>query len=143
LIPLSIRSCTLLALAAFLVGPSALAADGPSQGPYGSVKELLRTGTSTIGEPLRYPAGAPSVRTVVVTLAPGETTAKHHHDVPVFIYMLEGEVSVDYEGHGKKVYRAGDAFMEAMAAPHAATNVGKTQVRILATFLETAPAPGR
>ena len=47
-------------------------------------------------------------------------------------------MSVDYEGHGKKVYRAGDAFMEAMAAPHAATNVGKTPVRILATFLETA-----
>ena len=47
-------------------------------------------------------------------------------------------MSIDYEGHGKKVYRAGDAFMEAMAAPHAATNVGKTPVRILATFLETA-----
>jgi quercetin dioxygenase-like cupin family protein len=137
LIRSSIRSRVSVALAAFLLGSSALAADGPSQGPYGSVKELLRTSTSTIGEPLRYPAGTPSVRTVVVTLAPGETTSKHHHDAPVFIYMLEGEVSGDYEGHEKKVYRAGDAFMEAMAAPHAATNVGKTPVRILATFLET------
>jgi quercetin dioxygenase-like cupin family protein len=134
----SIRSRAPLTLAAFLLGSSVLAADGPSQGPYGSVKELVRTGSSTIGEPLRYPAGTPSVRAVVITVAPGVTTAKHHHDVPVFIYMLEGEVSVDYEGHGKKVYRAGDAFMEAMVAPHAATSVGKTPVRILATFLETA-----
>jgi hypothetical protein len=31
---------------------------------------------------------------------------------------------------------AGDAFKEAMSAPHATTNVGKTPVRILATFLE-------
>jgi quercetin dioxygenase-like cupin family protein len=138
LIRSSIRPRVPVALVALLLGSSAPAADGPAQGPYGSVKELLRTGTSTIGEPLRYPVGTPSVRTVVVTLAPGETTAKHHHDAPVFIYMLEGEVSVDYEGHGKKVYRAGDAFMEAMASPHAATNVGKTPVRILATFLETA-----
>jgi len=128
-------------LALFLwPGPVAIAADPAHQGPYGEVRELLKTSTSTIGEPLHYPDGAPSIRTVVVTIQPGETTSKHHHASPVFIYMLEGEVSVEYDGHGKRTYRAGDAFMEAMAAPHAATNVGKTPVRILATFLEaTAP----
>ncbi|HET8733653.1 MAG TPA: cupin domain-containing protein [Anaeromyxobacteraceae bacterium] len=65
---------------------------------------------------------------------------------PVVIYILEGDVSVDYDGHGTKTYRAGDAFVEAVSVPHRATNVGKTPVRILATFLEAVPAsldPGR
>jgi len=131
-----------VAFLALALGPASLAAEAAPQGPYGSVKEILRTSTSTIGEPLRYPAGTPSIRTVVVTLQPGETTAKHHHGTPLFIYILEGDVSVDYGAHGKRTYRAGDAFMEGMSEPHAATNVGKTPVRILATFLEATTPTG-
>jgi quercetin dioxygenase-like cupin family protein len=82
------------------------------------------------------------VRAVIVTIQPGETTARHQHDTPVFIYMLEGEVSVEYDGRGTRTYRAGDAFMEAMSVRHRATNAGKTPVRILATFLEAIPAEG-
>ncbi len=49
---------------------------------------------------------------------------------------------MEYDGVGKRTYRAGDTFMEAMSVSHVATNVGTTPVRILATFLETAPGPG-
>ena len=116
---------------------SAQAPEAP--GPYPSVQEVSRTASSAVGEPLRYVGGGASVRTAIVTLYPGESTARHRHDCPIFVYILEGDVSVDYEGYGRRLYRAGESFMEAMDSAHVATNVGKTPVRILAAFLENTP----
>jgi quercetin dioxygenase-like cupin family protein len=55
--------------------------------------------------------------------------------VPLFAYILEGELTVDYGEHGKRSYRAGDAFMEAMAIAHHGSNPGSQPVRLLAVYL--------
>ncbi len=136
MIPPIARTAGLILLLAS--APVALAQAPAEPGPYQSVKELSRVGSSVVGEPLRYVGGGASVRTAIVSLRPGESTARHRHDSPLFVYILEGNLSVDYEGYGRREYQAGDSFMEAMESSHAATNVGKTPVRILATFLETA-----
>jgi DNA-binding beta-propeller fold protein YncE/quercetin dioxygenase-like cupin family protein len=137
-----VRTGTLRASIAALAALLAITAHAQAPvppGPYSAVQELSRTGSTAVGEPIRYGGGHASVRTAVVTLRPGESTARHRHDTPLFVYILEGEVAVDYEGYGRRTYRAGDSFMEAMESAHAATNVGTTPVRILAAFLETAP----
>ena len=93
---------------------------------------LLSTGTSIIGETLSYPTTGPAhVTAAIVTLAPGASTIVHKHGVPLFAYILEGELTVDYGEHGKRTYRQGQAFMEAMAAAHAGTNTGSQPVRLL------------
>ena len=97
---------------------------------------LLATGTSIVGETIRYPTTGPAhVTAAIVTLAPGAKTLVHKHGVPLFAYILEGELTVDYGAHGKRTYNAGQSFMEAMAVAHFGVNTGSQPVRILAVYM--------
>jgi quercetin dioxygenase-like cupin family protein len=96
---------------------------------------LVSTSRTILGETIAYPAGQAVVTSTIITLAPGESTMVHRHGVPLFAYMLQGELTVDYGGETRKVYRSGDAFMEAMHVAHAGTNTGTDPVRILAVYM--------
>jgi len=97
---------------------------------------LLSTGTSIVGETLRYPTtGAAHVTAAIVTIAPGGKTIVHKHGVPLFAYILEGELTVDYGAHGTRTYRAGQALMEAMDVAHFGVNNGAQPVRLLAVYM--------
>jgi quercetin dioxygenase-like cupin family protein len=97
---------------------------------------LLSTGRTIVGEALRYPDSGPAhVTASIVVLAPGAKTIVHRHGVPLFAYILEGELTVDYGAHGVRVYRAGQAFMEAMETAHFGINHGAQTVRILAVYM--------
>jgi quercetin dioxygenase-like cupin family protein len=97
---------------------------------------LLSTSTSIIGETIRYPkTGRAHVTAAIVTLAPGGKTIKHKHGVPLFAYILDGELTVDYGKHGKRTYRKGQTFMEAMNTPHVGINTGSEPVRLLAVYM--------
>ena len=69
------------------------------------------------------------------SLAPGEKTIVHKHGVPLFAFILEGELTVDYGARGKRTYRAGEAFMEAMDVAHFGSNGGSQPVRLLAVYM--------
>ena len=60
--------------------------------------------------------------------------------VPLFAYILEGELTVDYGRHGKKVYKQGDSLMEAMNVAHFSTNDGKVPVKLLAVYMGSSRA---
>ena len=66
----------------------------------------------------------------IVTLAPGGD-ALHKHGVPMFAYILDGEITVDYGDRGKRTYRKGDFVMEAMDVAHFGADAGPQPVRIL------------
>jgi len=112
---------------------------GPGQGddaPYAKVQKLLDTSVTVLGQPVSYPTGGPAKLTsLIVTLAPGEETSRHKHAVPLFGYILEGEVSIDYEGRETKTFRAGDALIEGLDVWHVGWNSGDGPLRILAVFL--------
>jgi len=121
----------LLVAAALAVAPvQSIADDRPK------VETLLQTGTTILGQPLGYPGGgAPRITAVIVTLEPGQDTGRHRHPVPLYGHVLAGELTIDYDGHGTKVYRTGDAFMEAIGTWHNGRNEGPETVRILAVFI--------
>jgi quercetin dioxygenase-like cupin family protein len=97
---------------------------------------LLSTGTSIVGETIRYPTSGPAhVTAAIVALAPGAKTIVHKHGVPLFAYILEGELTVDYGEHGKRTYRQGQSFMEAMDVAHYGMNTGTQPVRLLAVYM--------
>jgi quercetin dioxygenase-like cupin family protein len=89
---------------------------------------ILSTSDTVVGEAIRYPTNAPArVTAVEITLQPGEQTGWHTHPVPLFGYVLEGELTVDYGAKGKRTFRRGDALVEAMNEVHNGRNSGKVQ----------------
>ncbi len=68
-------------------------------------------------------------------MQPGEETGWHEHGVPMFGYILEGELTVDYGAEGTRVYRKGDAVIEAIDTAHNGRNTGSGVARILAVFM--------
>lgn len=116
---------------AIMFGDGSAAREG-TQG----IAPLLSSGETIVGERIVYPTGAPAkVTAAVVTLAPGQETGWHTHGMPTFGYVIEGALEVDYGEKGVRVYRAGDAVLEAIAVPHNGRNTGAVPTRILAVFM--------
>ncbi|WP_395689848.1 cupin domain-containing protein [Aestuariivirga sp.] len=102
---------------------------------------LLSTAKTIVGEDIVYPAsGQPQVNAMMVNIAPGEKTELHSHGVPLFVYVLEGEVTVEYTGHGQKTFKQGDSFVEAMNVTHRGMNLTDGPVRILAVYMSAVGA---
>ena len=105
------------------------------------VTPLIATSQTVIGQPFAYPTGQAKVTAVIVTIPPGGATGWHKHQVPLFGYMLDGVLTVDYGDKGTRVYRPGDSLMEAMNWPHDGANKGDVPVRILAVYLGAEGVP--
>jgi len=125
----------LAAIAGYAITGRAAAQDvAPAKGY--PAAPLLSTGTSILGEPIRYPKTGPAhVTAAIVTLAPGARTMMHKHGVPLFAYILDGELTVDYGKRGTRTYRQGQSFMEAMTVAHFGVNNGSQPVRLLAVYM--------
>lgn len=125
---------TLIAALAALAAIPALA-QSPTPPPSYPAVPLLSTGTTIVGEKIRYPSGDAHITAAIVTLAPGARTVLHVHDVPLFAYILEGELTVDYGAHGKRTYTQGQSLMEAMAVPHFGVNTGDKTMRLIGVYM--------
>ena len=129
------------ALLAIAVVGALVASPRPGQGR-DQVLSLLSTRQTVLGQPIVYPTEEPAkVAAAIVTMQPGEETGWHQHDVPMFGYVLEGEVTVDYGAKGTHVYRQGDALVEAIDVPHNGRNTGKGEARILSVFMGAEGVP--
>ena len=138
------RSCpaALLAIALILSSGVALAQSAPPPADaHGGTRMVLQTGKTVTDEPIQYPAGKPKITAVEITLSPGQQTGWHTHPVPLFGYILEGELTVDYGPLGKRIYRQGDALVEAMNEAHNGHNSGQGAVKILAVFIGAEGVP--
>lgn len=131
--PLRLRHAVPVLAVAGLIGLGAGVALGRAS--YPPLDVLLQTSTTVIGQPIAYPSGTPMVTAAIVTMVPGQETGWHQHEVPLFAWMLEGELTVDYGAAGVKVYRKGDALVEALKSRHNGRNTGTGDVRLLAVFI--------
>jgi quercetin dioxygenase-like cupin family protein len=143
----SLRLAGFLALGLLLASNAAVAETVPSAPPpadtHAETRTVVSTGTTVTDEPIRYPAGASAQITAVeITLQPGQQTGWHTHPVPLFGYILEGELTVDYGAKGERTYRKGDGFVEAMNQAHDGRNTGRDPVKILAVFIGTEGVAG-
>jgi len=144
------RTATTLSAAVLIAAALAGPATAEESISYQNLVSPVFSGdTTVIDQPIAYPDGTPEVTVVVVTIPPGGETGWHVHAVPLFAYVLEGAVTVDYGEKGIKVIEAGDGILEAMNWPHNGMNKGDTPLRILAVYMgeagvanaEDAPAP--
>lgn len=136
----TVLSCLALTLSG--VNLSALAQTQPPvvPGSYAAVN-LLTTGNDVLGKPLSYPECKPLIKSMIITMAPGEVGKMHRHDTPLYAYMLSGKIKVDYQDGARtsNVYKAGDALVEAMIVDHVGYNPFDEPAKLLAVYLDCQP----
>lgn len=137
-----------IAITALAACSAAVVAEDQAAQQYQSLlTPLVQGGEDILGTPFRYPDGPARVTSAIVTLPPGAETGWHKHEVPLFAYILEGEMTIDYGERGKKTYRAGDSFLEAYDWPHNGANSGDVPLKLIAVYMgggdkaNTVPTP--
>jgi quercetin dioxygenase-like cupin family protein len=99
-------------------------------------KSLLKTGRTRDNDPIVYPkTDKPELISVIGTIQPGGRTPLHEHPVPTYVYVLEGEVELQTEGAKPHVYKAGEAYIEALNRKHQLLNKGSVPARVLVVFV--------
>lgn len=125
------RPLSLAAALAFVLTP-AWADDAAPLKP--TVTTVIDTTQTILGQPITYSAGNAEVTAAIITIPPGGETGWHLHAVPLFGYILEGALTVDYGDKGTHTYSAGEGLLEAINWPHNGMNRGKVPVRLLAVY---------
>jgi quercetin dioxygenase-like cupin family protein len=96
---------------------------------------LLKTGETRDGDSLHYPKGKPQITSVVGTIEPGGRTPLHQHPVPAYVYILEGQVELRTAGRDPRVFRRGEAYIEALNRDHQLFNAGDAPAKVLVVFV--------
>ena len=93
---------------------------------------LNKQAQTVLDQLLTYPNGSQAqVSSAILTFAPGVSTGLHKHDAPLYVYVLEGTITVTYEGGIVKEYSAGSAILEAVGTPHNGENRTDKPVKLL------------
>ena len=130
------RTARVLTAAAILGTAFSLTASAEESVSYKNLlTPLLSSGTTIIDQQIAYPDGTAKVTAAIVVIPPGGETGWHLHQVPLFTYILEGEVTVDYGEKGVKVIKAGESMLEAMNWPHNGMNKTDKPLHILAVYM--------
>ena len=127
-----IRSGAVIVSALVLSSPASLSL---AHSQYPPLDLLLSTQETVIGQKIAYPAGQAQLTSAIVTLQPGQETGLHSHNVPLYGYVLEGELELDYGQHGKRTLRAGEAIVEAVETNHSGRALGQRPTRVLVLFM--------
>lgn len=96
-------------------------------------ESVLSNATETVlHQDIHYPHGGhEQISSSVMTVPPGAETGRHRHDTQMFSYILEGELTVTYDGGIVKTYRAGEAMIEAVGTVHSGRNNTDRLTRVL------------
>ena len=103
---------------------------------------ILRAETMSNGEPIDYlDTDRPQVTVMTVDIAPGAGTGWHSHPMPVYAYVMAGQLTVEIEGGKTAEFMEGDAIIEVVNLRHNGTNHGKVPVKLLVFYLGAKDVP--
>lgn len=126
----AVAACGLL-LAAPAVADDVLAVDKVTAEPI----EMGDPSKTVIGQNLSYPKGKPVMKAYKIIIPGGQSTNLHLHEVAIFAYVQSGTLEVNYGPKGRKVFRKGQGFMEAVNHCHKGRAVGDAPVVLVALYL--------
>jgi quercetin dioxygenase-like cupin family protein len=128
----------LFALAFAMITPLAVAKQATPAVPVEPVgltlTPILETTTTITGQSIRFPQGDNQFTAVLAEVAPGGQVGRHMHPVPLFVYILEGTLSIEMEGHETHTFSAGEGFAEVTNTWHNGRNLTDKPVRFLILF---------
>jgi quercetin dioxygenase-like cupin family protein len=98
--------------------------------------EKLTVATTNYAElQLEYPRnGTPEVTALIVHLPSGSSTGWHKHPVPVYAWMIDGELTVRTESGIEKRFMKGEPIIEVMNMLHNETNTGKKTASLVVFY---------
>ena len=115
---------------------SAASASVSAAAPAGTEVLLDAVGVTVLDQTITYPKKKPAqVSSSIITIEPGQETGWHRHNVPMFAYVMEGTLTVEYDAGVTKEFAAGTALMEAQGVFHNGLNRGEDPVRVLVVFM--------
>lgn len=124
--------CTLLFFVALGV-PYIAVADDYASGVKATL--ILKTTTTTGNYPAKYlNTQMPEITAMEVEIMPGAETGWHTHPVPLYAYVLKGNLTVEVKGGKRYDFTAGDAIVEVVNIPHNGKNLGTMPVVLIAFY---------
>jgi quercetin dioxygenase-like cupin family protein len=100
------------------------------------IEQVLKTDTTTTGQKITYPSFIDNEVTMLkITIPPGASTGWHKHEIPVFAYMVEGTLTVEYENHKPVVFTKNSSIAEVKGTYHNGTNKGSENAVLIAIYL--------
>jgi quercetin dioxygenase-like cupin family protein len=116
-------------------GTATAQTESPPTGPVGlTLTPVLQASTTFTGQPIRFPQSDNQLVAVLAEVAPGGQVGRHLHPNPLFVYILEGTLTIEMDGHGTHAFRAGEGLAEVVNTWHNGRNLGDTPVRFLIVF---------
>ena len=86
--------------------------------------------------PIVYPTQQPAeVSSVIRVLQPAEETGWHKHMVPLHVYILQGEMNVEYDNSVVHTVSKGDAFVGVTDVWHNTTNTSNKPAVVFVVFM--------
>jgi len=134
------------ALAMLLVS-SALAQTPASQktdatGGSESIAKLPDLDTTSAGEPLHYLSTPEAVvSSDILTVPPGKVSRWMVHPVPAYLYVLQGDLTLEFLDGSRKTFHEGQALLQSQTKWHRGRNDGQVPLRFLAVFLGSKGTP--
>jgi quercetin dioxygenase-like cupin family protein len=142
---LAITVPVLAAATALVLKDQAAEAQSNQQAPVGPVgltlTPILQTSTTFSGQPIRFPQSDGQIVAVLAEVAPGGQVGRHLHPNPLFVYILEGTLTIEMEGHGTHAFHAGEGLAEVVNTWHNGRNLGDTPVKFLIVFAAQVGTP--
>jgi quercetin dioxygenase-like cupin family protein len=107
-----------------------------------SIAALPDLTTTAAGEPLLYLSTPdPVISSDILTVPPGGVTQWMTHPAPAYLYVLQGDLTVEFTDGKRQTYNTGQAFLQSRSHWHRGRNDGTTPVRFLAVFLGAKGVP--
>lgn len=95
----------------------------------------MDTEVNIIGQKIVYPGGTSHITSEIIEIPAQTSIPWHEHLVPMYAFILEGNLDVDYGVHGLKQLKEGDAIIEAVNFPHKGSNNSTRKTRVLVLYM--------
>ena len=128
---MSKRTAILLAL---LLSATSLGGVAWAQATGLKATTILQAATTPEGQPIQFPLFRNQFTASLVEIAPGGQVGRHMHPVPVLVYIMEGELTVEADGQPARTYRPGQAAVEVVNTWHNGLNRGSVPVKFLVVY---------
>ena len=98
-------------------------------------KVLTKTSITGNGRKIVYPStDNAEVTAMLVEIAPGAETGWHKHSIPVYAYIISGNLDVEIEGGSVLHFKTGDPIIEVLNTPHNGKNNGRNTSQLVVFY---------